>query len=456
MIEFPFFLSGWVCACDLSQTCQEQRGNLKKSPHFVGRCDPGSVSATPLTKLMELMHPISSKDMPQQCGIPSVWQSNSIPLICDAMPCEESFDLSQQDNPHMHDGLWTADMSEARKLPQSRQVSNECGANGARNATIQMGVQSLATNATHQHTHGWRRNAGGARSPPPAINHGSSSMPNSRQTRVVALAKARHKSQHKPCSRHVGQNPELTAQNVNYAAPRASYADRLQLQKERSLVQEPSRPRRHPEGVTTIMIQNVPAQFTIWELLNKSDHQFFKGLYNYYYQPVNYQTKAPKSFAFVNFVSPDIAALFRIRFHGKRLPSSHWEDEPVLVLAAFEQGIEENIVRYFTRKAERDRKEMRSRPIFPEVDFSRIREAEATANEVMASCGLTSPMVDWGLSPGVPPLQDAAWQHHQQTALDVVHGEAFCWCPSMPDTRHNGKLTRACPQSLTVGQTMHI
>jgi len=124
------------------------------------------------------------------------------------------------------------------------------------------------------------------------------------------------------------------------------------------------------------------------------------------------------------------------------------------VLAAFDQGLEANIVRYFTRKAEMHRKEMRSHPIFPEVNFSRIREAEARASEVMANCHLTAPMVDWGLSPGMP--RDAAWQHHPQTGGDFLGGEALCWCPSMPDTHHDETLGKANAQFLAAWQTVHI
>jgi len=347
---------------------------------------------------MDMMQPISSEDMPEQRGTPCVWQNSSEPLISDAMPHNYFVDLSQQYNPYMHDSSWGAGMSEACELPQTRQVRSECGSNGARNAPTHSGAQSLATIATHQNAHEWRRDAGGAWSPPPAITHGSRSMSNSRQTRGAALAKVQHTAQHRPCSRRVGLNSELTTQNVNRSAPRASAAHRLQAQKEHALAQELCRPRRRPErNVTTIMVQNIPAQFTIWEFLNNIDNQFFKGLYDYYYQPVDYQTRAMKAFAFVNFVSPAIAALFKIRFHGKRLPSCHSEDEPILVLAALEQGLEANVVKYFTRKAERQRTHMRSRPIFPEVDFSRIREAEARASEVMANCRLTAPMVDWGL-----------------------------------------------------------
>lgn len=239
------------------------------------------------------------------------------------------------------------------------------------------------------------------------------------------------------CSPHVGQISCRATREVIHSAPRASSVYQLRAPIEQGSSQDLYRPRGPPKGkVTTMMIRNIPAQFTMWRFVNEIDNQGFEGLYDYYYQPMDYQTRSQRDFAFVNFVSANIAETFRILFHGKVLFPYKCKDEPLTVLPALEQGLEANAVRYFTRKAQAHKKGMRSCPIFPKVDYSRFQEAEARARAVVAN-------VPMAPASTVAPPQDAARQHLVHTGFDIPDYSV------VPNTSHNETLTRARPEFAT-------
>jgi len=348
---------------------------------------------------------------PCQDEMPYAVLGGMLQLGSSQMSCDDAWraDESKACDLSPHQQI-TSEFDEARKLHQQRQTINEFdAADEPRNAT--------------------------------AINAGTF---NCCETHGAAPARAQCESYRTSCSRHVHRSPHRETRDLNHRSPGASSAHRPRHQIEQASAQDLYRPRRSQQQgqLTTMMIRNIPAQLTMWQLLNEIDHQGFKGLYDYYYQPMDYQTRTQRDFAFVNFVSPNIAAIFRMLFDGKRLPPYEWEDEPITVLPAFEQGLEANTVRYFTRKAERHRKEMRSRPIFLEVEFSRVPEAEARARELVANSRMATPIMNWGPAPSVPSLQDAAWQHpvcdlpassaqfptysHEQYTADRLYEQQYC------------------------------
>lgn len=67
---------------------------------------------------------------------------------------------------------------------------------------------------------------------------------------------------------------------------------------------------------TTIMLRNLPIGFTRHALLDLLDSQGFAGRYDFAYQPVNFDTLAGLSHAFVNMVSPMGAEQIREYFDG--------------------------------------------------------------------------------------------------------------------------------------------
>lgn len=80
-----------------------------------------------------------------------------------------------------------------------------------------------------------------------------------------------------------------------------------------------SRPR------TTVMLKNIPNNYTRSMLLNLMDMWGFAGLYDFVYLPVDFTSQAGLGYAFVNLVRPDVVGRFWHTFNGFRqweLPTS--------------------------------------------------------------------------------------------------------------------------------------
>lgn len=66
---------------------------------------------------------------------------------------------------------------------------------------------------------------------------------------------------------------------------------------------------------TTLMIRNLPTTLTQHELRLALDNVGMSKLYDFCYLPRDFNCPENKGYAFVNFVSPEIAQLFRKSFH---------------------------------------------------------------------------------------------------------------------------------------------
>lgn len=69
------------------------------------------------------------------------------------------------------------------------------------------------------------------------------------------------------------------------------------------------------EGNTLIM-QNIPNRYSRNMLLGLFDEYGFQNLYNLVYLPTDFMTSVNFGFAFVHFVSSEVAQRFRTKFHG--------------------------------------------------------------------------------------------------------------------------------------------
>lgn len=67
---------------------------------------------------------------------------------------------------------------------------------------------------------------------------------------------------------------------------------------------------------TTVMLQNVPLDYTRTMLLNLLDKEGFKARYNFLYLPHDFSRQTSLGYAFINLLSPEDAAQFRLRFEG--------------------------------------------------------------------------------------------------------------------------------------------
>jgi hypothetical protein len=75
-----------------------------------------------------------------------------------------------------------------------------------------------------------------------------------------------------------------------------------------------------PWGVaTTVILRNIPNNCTRARLLEEISRAGFANAYNFFYLPLDYETRANKGYAFLNFRQPAAATQFHITFHGQRL-----------------------------------------------------------------------------------------------------------------------------------------
>jgi hypothetical protein len=72
---------------------------------------------------------------------------------------------------------------------------------------------------------------------------------------------------------------------------------------------------------TTVMLRNIPNKYTQTSLLDAIDEQGFRGLYNFFYLPVDFKNGCNMGYAFINFVNHDAADMFMGVFKGHQLPA---------------------------------------------------------------------------------------------------------------------------------------
>lgn len=69
-------------------------------------------------------------------------------------------------------------------------------------------------------------------------------------------------------------------------------------------------------GRTTVMMRNLPNDYSGNMVLEMLDEQGFKGCYNLMYLPMDYQRKAGFGYAFIDMISPEEAERFHQHFEG--------------------------------------------------------------------------------------------------------------------------------------------
>ncbi|CAK8988031.1 unnamed protein product [Durusdinium trenchii] len=72
-------------------------------------------------------------------------------------------------------------------------------------------------------------------------------------------------------------------------------------------------------GITTLMLRNIPVTFNRESLLADFDARGFRGQYDFFYLPIDFQTDNNLGYAFVNLVTPMSAERFRSTYQGLAL-----------------------------------------------------------------------------------------------------------------------------------------
>ncbi len=75
------------------------------------------------------------------------------------------------------------------------------------------------------------------------------------------------------------------------------------------------------ENYTTVMLRNIPNKYTQTSLLEAIDSRGFRGLYNFFYLPVDFKNGCNMGYSFTNFISHDAAVAFIAAFKGYQLPA---------------------------------------------------------------------------------------------------------------------------------------
>merc|ERR1711972_876525 len=67
---------------------------------------------------------------------------------------------------------------------------------------------------------------------------------------------------------------------------------------------------------TTVMMRNIPGEYTRADLLGLIDQQGFNGLYDLVYLPVDFRTELNQGYAFINLTTAENTEMFRSHFTG--------------------------------------------------------------------------------------------------------------------------------------------
>lgn len=97
---------------------------------------------------------------------------------------------------------------------------------------------------------------------------------------------------------------------------------------------------------TTIMLRNLPPEYTRDMTTELLDAEGFSGLYDFVYMPMNLRTKESFGYVFVDLISPVVADQCRSRFQGFNKWSIQSDKACDVLWSDEQQGLSANIERY--------------------------------------------------------------------------------------------------------------
>lgn len=111
-----------------------------------------------------------------------------------------------------------------------------------------------------------------------------------------------------------------------------------------------SDPMSWADGVVTVMIRQVPRQYSQLMLLKEVNRLGFEGLYDFFYLPFDLKKGINVGYGFVSFIHPRHALAFREEFEGCYLDPSDAKCKPLHVHPASVQGYEANCSHFMSTK----------------------------------------------------------------------------------------------------------
>jgi len=112
--------------------------------------------------------------------------------------------------------------------------------------------------------------------------------------------------------------PQPVMMTTSYTSP-AVLADPAASQAMRLRLASVHLPAKNSEQVTTVMLRNIPSKYSRDMLLADLDARGFWGSYDFFYLPIDFQTKYSVGYAFLNFVSEAELERFKQAYTGLKL-----------------------------------------------------------------------------------------------------------------------------------------
>mmetsp|Transcript_91586 Transcript_91586/g.172489 ORF Transcript_91586/g.172489 Transcript_91586/m.172489 type:complete len:320 (-) Transcript_91586:201-1160(-) len=108
-------------------------------------------------------------------------------------------------------------------------------------------------------------------------------------------------------------------------------------------------------GFTTVMIQQIPFEYTQVMFMNEINNAGFEGTYDFLSLPVNLRNSRNRGFGFVNFRSSRLAEEFYLAYQGQKL-QHYGASQPLLLIPADVQGFERNVACFYASWEKRKNK----------------------------------------------------------------------------------------------------
>jgi len=114
-------------------------------------------------------------------------------------------------------------------------------------------------------------------------------------------------------------------------------------------------------NTTTVMMRNIPNKYTQRMLLTEINHNGFLGTFDFLYLPIDPETTANRGYAFLNFIDPGFAWMFKVTYEGRKMNRFN-SNKVVQVMPATLQGFEANYAHYSSARVNRG--DPAARPLF--------------------------------------------------------------------------------------------
>jgi len=97
--------------------------------------------------------------------------------------------------------------------------------------------------------------------------------------------------------------------------------------------------------ITTMMLKNIPCRKNQEEVMATVNQEGFADRYDFFYLPRDVKFRANLGYAFINFVSPQDAAMFQNKMNGYRFSNSG-SAKACIVVPAHVQGVMNNLMAF--------------------------------------------------------------------------------------------------------------